>query len=223
MVNKLRARSTEDKLARRESILKEALAMWDQVAYANFTMNALAQRLGLAKGTLYLYFPTKEELFLTLYEGLLGDWFAALEAELARPGAWNPERVADAMGETLGERPALLRLIPLLEGILEQNITPEKARAYKQWLLQRVLSAGAKLEAVLPYLNTGDGVRVLVYAQALVSGLQQMGAPSPVMAQVLQDTSLALLKVEFYPTLRSGLAALLRGLKPRVSRSAEIG
>lgn len=197
--------------------------MWEEVSYPDFTMNALANRLGLAKGTLYLYFPTKEELFLTFYERLLQAWFDELVAVLATTGAWSPERVAQIIAVSLERHGALVRLVPLLEGILEHNISPEKARSYKTWLLGEVTRVGEKLERALPYLAAGDGVRVLIYVQALISGLGPMGRPAPVIAQLMADFDLSVLQVDFIPTFERGLAALLRGLKPKLSRTAHMG
>ena len=61
-----RARNTEDKQQRRQAILDVAWALFQETSYAAVTMNGVAERAGLAKGTMYLYFKTKEELFLTL-------------------------------------------------------------------------------------------------------------------------------------------------------------
>ncbi|WP_027891627.1 TetR/AcrR family transcriptional regulator [Calidithermus chliarophilus] len=223
MVSKLRARKQQDKEARREQILAGALELSQQVGFAEFTMTALAARLGLAKGTLYLYFQTKEELFLTLYERLLGEWFDALEAELNAEGAWDSIRMAWVLRQTLESRPQLTRLLVLVEGILEHNISLERARQYKGWLAQRVQQAGALIERRLAYLSAGEGTRALVFTQALVAGLHQMSHPAPVVAQVLAQPEFAALRVEFGPALERALEALLRGLKPRLSRSAEIG
>jgi len=78
----LRARSDEAKRRRRQEILATA----DQLLRANgldkFTMNKLATACGLAKGTLYLYFATREELMLNLYINLNEAWierFLAVE------------------------------------------------------------------------------------------------------------------------------------------------
>lgn len=211
MVSKLRARNPEDKQARRESILGAALEMWEEVSYPDFTMNALAARLGLAKGTLYLYFPTKEELFLTLFEGLLEEWFEHLEAQLSK-GNWSAKKLARLFAQSLAERPQLSRLFPLLEGILEHNITPEKARAYKTWLLHHAAPIAGLLEQHLG-LKRGSGIRALAYTQALVAGLQQMTDVSPTVEAVLSETSFAVLRMEFEADLQVALAALLGGMK----------
>ncbi len=65
-----RADSPEQKTARRQAILRAAAAELARPGGADsFTIEALARKLGLAKGTVYLYFPSKNTLFISL----LGD------------------------------------------------------------------------------------------------------------------------------------------------------
>jgi AcrR family transcriptional regulator len=213
VVSKLRARNPEDKQARWGSILTATLEMWQETAYPNFTMHALAARLGLAKGTLYLYFPTKEALFLTLFERLLGDWLDYLEEELSQ-GSWKARKLAGLIAQSLAQRPPLARLFPLLESILEHNITPAKARAYKTWLLHRAAPIAALLEQHLG-LKRGMGIKVLAYTQALIAGIQQMTDASPIVLEVLQEAPLHLLKLEFESDLQAALTALFSGVQNR--------
>lgn len=223
MVSNIRARSSEQKEARKEAILEAALKLFRKTSFSGFTMDALAKRLGVAKGTLYLYFRTKEELFLSLYERLLGEWFGLLDSRLKPATAWDAARLARALRETLEEKPDLTRMQGLVEGILEHNIALERAREYKHWLLQRAGRAGRLIEEKLGYLAPGDGLRVLIYTQALVSGLRQMASPAPVMVKLLKEPEFHALKAEFGPALERGLEALLRGLKPRVTVPAQAG
>src|SRR3712207_3851108 len=94
-----RARSDEDKQERRGAILTTAWRMYTrEPSFAAFTMAALAKEAGLAKGTLYLYFRTKEALFLALLESGFDAWFDVIDARLnAGDGAWAPEDAADAI------------------------------------------------------------------------------------------------------------------------------
>src|SRR5512139_312822 len=90
-----RARKDEDKEARRQLILAEAQALYTATSYAEVKMADVAERSKLAKGTVFLYFPTKEALFLALLEDLLFAWFARLEVTLAKgEGRWTGARVA---------------------------------------------------------------------------------------------------------------------------------
>lgn len=70
----LRARSDEAKRRRRQTILTTADQLLRADGYDALTMNKLSQACGLAKGTLYLYFATREELLLALYTDLNAMW-----------------------------------------------------------------------------------------------------------------------------------------------------
>ena len=69
-----RARSDDAKRARRQFILATADQLLRREGFDAVTMNKLAGATDLAKGTLYLYFATREELMLTLYTDLHNDW-----------------------------------------------------------------------------------------------------------------------------------------------------
>ena len=77
-----RARSEGAKQARRQFILATADQLLRRKGFDAFTMNKLAAAADLAKGTLYLYFTTREELVLALYTDLHDGWIDQfLEAE----------------------------------------------------------------------------------------------------------------------------------------------
>ena len=62
-----RARTPAQKSDRKDTILLTAKDQFIETGYEGFSMAVLAQRAGVAKGTLYLYFVTKEEVLLSLY------------------------------------------------------------------------------------------------------------------------------------------------------------
>src|SRR6516165_656481 len=64
-VKKPRRSSTDAAiLARREEILETATELFAQCGFSDAVTQALADRLGVGKGTIYRHFPTKQELFL---------------------------------------------------------------------------------------------------------------------------------------------------------------
>ena len=71
---KKRARSLEEKSFRRQQILDAASALFAEVGYEGFSVALLASKAGIVKGTLYLYFKTREEVFLALYDQSLNRW-----------------------------------------------------------------------------------------------------------------------------------------------------
>ncbi|QDE87996.1 TetR family transcriptional regulator [Myxococcus xanthus] len=212
-----RARKDEDKEARRQVILDEALALYQATSYAEVKMADVAGRAMLAKGTVFLYFPTKEALFLALLEDLLFAWFARLDGLLAEDtSAWTGPRLARTVAESLEGEEALTRLLALLQTVLEQNVTAEQLRPFKERLLAALLRAGTLVEQRLPFLHAGEGPRFFIHLHALVTGLRQMADVAPVAREVLEALPhLAPLRVDFTAELTTALTTLLRGLESR--------
>lgn len=219
MAGRQRARSAEDKQQRRAQIIATALELWEAHTFAGFTMAEVAARTGLAKGTLYLYFATKEELLLALLEDLLGAWFDELDRGLAADGTWDGERAAALLVSALAHQPALIRLLPIAASILEHNIPLDTARAYKAFLLERSTRSAALLAQRLPFLAPEDALWLLVQIYALIVGLGQMADPAPTVRQVLTEEAMAPLRVEFGPAFARSITTLLRGLE-RGARAA---
>jgi TetR/AcrR family transcriptional regulator, cholesterol catabolism regulator len=208
-----RATTNDQKRNRRDSILAAALTRFADTAYDELIMDDIAGDARLAKGTLYLYFRSKEELFLALYARELERWFDELDAALEKNrSAASFDSVVQIMGASLKQRPAFLRLMAILHTVLERNIDQTTAVRFKTGLKERVLSSGARLETCLPFLRPGQGADLLLKINALVIGFQHLAEPSKVMAQVLKEPQLTLFRVNLTEQLLATLRLLLMGL-----------
>src|SRR5215213_7192015 len=143
-----RARSTEAKNERYDAILDAALARYERnPSFEAFTMSALAAQVGLAKGTLYLYFRTKEAIFLGLLYDLFGAWFEDLDARLREDAAtWTPEEAAFELVGSMQGRETLLRLLSILPAIVEQNVELDVALHFKREVMGWAAATGPLLE-----------------------------------------------------------------------------
>ena len=74
MQHKKRARSKAAKSDRKDAIIAAAEALLRQLGYDAMTMQAVAMEAGLGKGTLYLYFSSREGLILDVYGRLFDRW-----------------------------------------------------------------------------------------------------------------------------------------------------
>ena len=212
-MTKSRAVTDAQKEARRADILKVALHRFTLMPYESLNMADTADAAGLAKGTLYLYFKSKEEMFLAVYTDQLEDWFEELDRRLRNDrGDSSIAGFVQAVGETLAQRPDLLRLIAILHTVLERNVDYAAARRFKTWLKERTLATGALLEKHLIFLKPGQGARLLMDINALVIGLQHMAEPSDVMKQVLAEPDMELFQVDLQKNLLEMLKTLLMGL-----------
>jgi AcrR family transcriptional regulator len=209
---KQRARNDEQKEGRRSAILNAAWGMFCDTAYPTVTMLGVAKRVGLAKGTLYLYFKTKEELFLALQIEQLASWFYAVDQRLATlPTPSATEAVAEVIIHSLKPRTHLTRLLAILSTVLEQNIDEALALDFKRFLRGRLTTTGALLEARLPQLGVGGGLQFLLRLQAIIVGLRHLADPSPVIQTTLTRPEMQIFVVDFETELAATVHAVLRG------------
>ena len=60
-------RKEREKQKRRQDIIDVACAVLSEKGFAGATVDDVSERVELAKGTIYLYFQTKEELFMSVF------------------------------------------------------------------------------------------------------------------------------------------------------------
>lgn len=70
--------------SRKEEIIKAASNLFSQKSYHDVTMDQIAGEVGVAKGTIYLYFKSKENLYLGILEHTFEAIESILEKEIAK-------------------------------------------------------------------------------------------------------------------------------------------
>ncbi len=77
------AKDSEDKREiRRRDIMKATLRVFSEKGYTPMVLDDVAREAGIAKGTLYLYFKDKEDLFHSTIMSVIEDYAELLEREL---------------------------------------------------------------------------------------------------------------------------------------------
>src|SRR5579859_7525015 len=200
-MTKSRAVTDAQKEARRADILKVASHRFTLMPYESLSMADTADEAGVAKGTLYLYTDQ------------LDGWFEELDRRLRQAGGEaSIAGFVQTVGETLSQRPELLRLTAILHTVLERNVDYAAAKRFKTWFRERTRATGTLLEQHLRFLKPGQGARLLMDIDALVIGLQHMAEPSEVMQQVLAEEGMELFRVDLHKNLLETLRTLLMGL-----------
>jgi AcrR family transcriptional regulator len=221
-MGKRRATNRAEKENRREIILAEAMRLFSETKYQDIRMEDVAAQVGLAKGTLYLYFQAKEALFLAVLRREFAGWFAEIDTGLlqlegeARQGeGWRrqaPGRIAALIAQSLVDRPAFLRLAAILHSILEQSADAEAVLSFKRFLRDEMIDTGKLLEWLLPDLPRESGARVLLILYALMVGIQQLAEPAPAVRPGMAQPELDLFQVSFEAMFRQAFSTYLEGV-----------
>jgi AcrR family transcriptional regulator len=123
------------KEARPAEIVEAALACFNERGFAATRLEEVAARAGVTKGTIYLYFPSKEDLFKEAVRGALVPNIERLEAQLAEPVAATVllQHLVMTWGAVVASP---LSVIPKLV-IAEAGNFPDLARFYLDTVVHR--------------------------------------------------------------------------------------
>ncbi|HJZ86657.1 MAG TPA: helix-turn-helix domain-containing protein [Polyangia bacterium] len=125
MATTLSERRQLDRQARRRKIQRVARRIFSERGFAGTTIEEIARRAGLSVGAIYLYFKSKEDLYVSLLQDSLDLLAVELERILVQPGdaraqlraAWE---LLSALGPTFRE---FLRILPSVQA------APARAKA----------------------------------------------------------------------------------------------
>lgn len=145
-----RARSEEDKNKRRQVLLDAALDAFSQYGYSATRMDEIAQRSQVSKGTLYLYFNSKEALFSALVDSIAVPQLNQLSN--------NASSLHDLLENLASITPVLIkhskvpRLLKIIVG--ESHAFPELAKTYTEKIIDGLIQT--LTEAVKRAIKEGE-------------------------------------------------------------------
>ena len=201
----------EDKQVRRQAILASATALLLAHPEQLGSVEEVAREAGLAKGTLYLYFRTKEEIYLAVHEQQTHAFFDSFEELLAherkRPSL---KRLNHNVVEAIRGHPAFLPLAIQCPDF-ERNADIETVARFKAGIGARLKHIGGNVELIYPNLKAGEGTRLLIRSYALMLGLWQLMSPTPVRETLHERVELSMFRLDYLTQLEAALLALWRG------------
>ena len=217
-----RARSEEQREARRRTILDAAAAMLSEMPVADMTLNELSRRVGLAKSNVLRYFESREAVLLELLDAAWKDWLAELAKTLAECASQSTSadqrggQLADILARSLAARPVLCDLLSAQSAVLERNVSPGVAATYKRATIASIAALGQQALAFVPELGEDDAFKFAGAAVLATGALWTSCQPSAAMAAAYDaDPELAAMRLDFTATLRDVIEVLIAGLLAR--------
>ena len=101
-----------------QQIVEAAIRVFARNGYYNSRVSDIAREAGIASGTIYLYFKTKEEILVTLFR----EKMAAFVAQLRREIAGEPEPVAKIRRLVGVHFSVLSAYFELIGSVLEEGV-----------------------------------------------------------------------------------------------------
>ncbi len=203
-----RARAPEHKSQRRAAIVRAAEGLLARrAALDSCSVELLARKAGLAKGTVYLYFRSREEVLLAVHEKQTHEVFDIVERALAAPGA-SADSVVRTGVRYLHAHPQFYPLAASCHTMLDTNVSTEAALAFRIGLGRRLEVLGQRIEEIYPGLRAGEGAALLMNSYAMIIGLWQQADPPLSLRAVMDRPEMAIFKIDYEKQLTAALLDL---------------
>jgi len=200
-----RARDPEEKAKRRAAILAAAWTLYADQDLTAISVAQIARHAGVAKGTVYLYFQTREEIFAELLDDHYARWLASIVARI--PTSPTADQVAAAILGYLEDNNRFLSLACTGNAILEQNMSEDAAIRFK-----RNLDAGFRETALALSHQAGLEVELtgelLLQSYAVITGLWQIAEPPSHIRAILEREGIRSFTIDFTTVTHRALVRL---------------
>ena len=189
-----RAKTKEDKINKHQAIMDSAESLFRQNTTLP-TVAIIAKESGQAKGTVYLYFSSKEAIYLSLLIHHYDVWFKQINETVTQHqslGLMLNAFLKYPLSETV-----FLNLANLSSPILEPNVDDELRTHYYESFNRQSQQLAQLITQQFPSLNLQQSLSLVSDSHALILGLWQQRKRQP--------------KLHFETSAKAALARLWKG------------
>ncbi|MDD3051204.1 MAG: TetR family transcriptional regulator [Candidatus Cloacimonetes bacterium] len=213
-MKKIRAISNKQKLEKKQMIINSAEFLLMDSDYRQITVDMIAKEAKIAKGTVFLYFKSKEEIFLSLTKQLTEYWYyrlkTILENELKKGEAVSIEGFVSLIVKSL-DNELFLKMLSILDDTLEQNSDRELVYQYKLFLKHRLLNLGILIETIFPILACNDGMKIINNLFVCLIGSYKVSYQSGIVKEISLMSGMEIFIRDFWQIFTELAVCYLRG------------
>jgi TetR/AcrR family transcriptional regulator len=209
MTKKQRARGEEAKNFKRKNIIATAERLIGSLSGDLPTLEEIAQSVGLVKSAIYLYFPTKEQLYMEVLATGYERWIEQFSPSL---NSTNPSltEFANQYSSFCADNPKIMYLCGIQTNILENRISYKATMEFKTKVAGAIQILGLKTQSAFG-IPARRAEELHLQTWALAVGLWGHCHPPMVVSKIYKLPQTSRLKLDYRATLNSAICALWMG------------
>ena len=169
-MNRQRARTPEQQDKRREEILQAAYTLFRDMDIETISLNSIAREAKLSKTSVYLYFKTREEIFIHIYMETFREWISnsvkAIEKLSATSSAYD---IANAWVNVSWSDERMCSLSPLVNASIERNVSDDLLADIVWMKIKESHKLQSALRRFIPVFSDRDAYELLLFTLNLFS------------------------------------------------------
>jgi AcrR family transcriptional regulator len=209
-----RAVSDEQKNEKTELIISAAEKLFESDKFERITIEKIAKQAGIAKGTVFIYFKTKEEIFLSIAEKETANWkkhlTEAITSACVKDKKITVEVLCNILISSL-ENNNFIKLISILDDTLEQNIDFDKALQFKRYVKAEMEEISALIENTSDTIKKGNGIIIINSLYTCAIGAFKVSNPSETVKKITKKSGMEIFDRNFYDLMRHISECYIKG------------
>lgn len=117
---------------RKEEIINACEKLYEKSSFKEITIKLIGEKTSFSRPSIYNYFQTKEEIFLSLLQREYEKWIEDLENIYNKNEKLEKEDFADLLAKTIEKRVKLLKLLSMNLYDIEENSRVENLVEFKK-------------------------------------------------------------------------------------------
>lgn len=138
--------------ARREEIIDACEELYKTMSFKEITIKEIGSVTSFTRTSIYNYFQTKEEIFLSLLKREYELWVASLKQEISSHEQMTADEFADMLARSLQNRAQLLKIMSMNHYDMETGSRPEHLTAFKVVYGESIRTVRAGLDKYFPQM-----------------------------------------------------------------------
>lgn len=149
--------------SRKDEIVKAVKTLYQTTNFKDITLKEIAELTTFTRTSIYNYFQTKEEIFLTLHKIEYERWIEDLKSVINSQNAMTKDEIAKNIAHTLEKREQLLKLMSMNHFEMEANSRLEILTEFKVAYGNSIKTVKNLIEKFCPDMKESD-INDFIYA-----------------------------------------------------------
>ncbi|MCC2253630.1 TetR/AcrR family transcriptional regulator [Ruminococcus sp. CLA-AA-H200] len=142
--------------ARKEEIVNACAALYETMSFKDITLRDIGEKTSFTRTSIYNYFQTKEEIFLSLLKQEHDAWIADMDEMIHQNTAMEAEAFAEVLARILEKRSCMLKLMSMNIYDMEVNSRIENLVDFKKSYAEASETLDKCLEKFFPSMTEED-------------------------------------------------------------------
>ena len=178
-----KAKSQQQKLQRVNSILEAAEQLFEQSKGGDLpSAIQIANQANVAKGTLYIYFSTKEAIFLALLERHTQNWIADFERQLRQYESVTVSDICQYLSDYWHKTPVMGELNRIADSLLENSVEEKVFSAYQTKIINDLKRVVPSIKNLNTDVESAQWLELVLQSQQLLTLAWQQANPRHIRA-----------------------------------------